>query len=626
MSALASEATNDVTGMVSDNGWTKTGDAGYEEGYLTDEVWNGRNWEVYQELTGLPEGSYKITAQAFYSPSSTNSNSWHENYGVEGDQTNAIRGFLFANDASVPLAHIMSCPVAERPETGSFEEITWGSESLMGMFIPWDHTSSVHVFEADPSNYLNEVTCYVGKDGVLRIGTKMSGVEWDAAWVVYDNFKVTYLGATDMSGATSALNALIEEANALLTAEALTTTETRDALSKAIEAATAAAGTELTAETYAKHVEALQEAMENERAAVSEATVLEAKVLSENNKFMFDTEGSYVAYQGTEAYDELENIVLDALNKIDEEAIFASRAEIKEYNDAINAACAKMMSGFYDYSVATKDEPVEVTNLIFNPSFQLTTMGDDGTPTESQSTDGWTIEGGGGPTGGLNFEVFNDSTDIHQTLHGLPAGYYRLVFNGLYRAGDITPAALARRDSVGGMPLNAEVYLKSGQNQWTEKLHSIFDEVYEGPKYDQGDAFVADTLLPDMSNQVYRIIVNNVTGARAAFEDGRYESSFSFQVAEGEETVLGLRKMAKITNDWTCFDNFRLYYLGDGDANRPDDLGDSIEDVAADATVVGSTWTTLNGMKVAEPKQRGIYIRIDKMSDGTSRAVKVLVK
>ena len=50
--------------------------------------------------------------------------------------------------------------------------------------------------------------------------------------------------------------------------------------------------------------------------------------------------------------------------------------------------------------------------------------------------------------------------------------------------------------------------------------------------------------------------------------------------------------------------------------------------MAADgtATVVGSTCTTLNGMKVAEPKQRGIYIRIDKMSDGTSRAVKVLVK
>ena len=65
-----------------------------------------------------------------------------------------------------------------------------------------------------------------------------------------------------------------------------------------------------------------------------------------------------------------------------------------------------------------------------------------------------------------------------------------------------------------------------------------------------------------------------------------------------------------------------------GEANKPDGFEDSIDDVAAEgtATVVGSTWTTLNGMKIAEPKQRGIYIRVDKMSDGTSRAVKVLVR
>ena len=238
---------------------------------------------------------------------------------------------------------------------------------------------------------------------------------------------------------------------------------------------------------------------------------------------------------------------------------------------------------------------------------------------------GWTIEGGGGATGGLNFEVYNDSTDIHQTLYNMPAGYYRVVFNGFYRAGDVTPAALARRDSVGGMPLNAEVYVKSGVNEWREKVPSIFESVREFTKYGS-DVFVADTLLPDLADMVYRVIVNDVGGADVAFKKGEYEAGFSFQVAEGEDPVLGMRKMVKVQNDWTCFDNFRLYYLGDGDANRPDDLGDSIEDVAADATVVGSTWTTLNGMKVAEPKQRGIYIRIDKMSDGTSRAVKVLVK
>ena len=80
---------------------------------------------------------------------------------------------------------------------------------------------------------------------------------------------------------------------------------------------------------------------------------------------------------------------------------------------------------------------------------------------------------------------------------------------------------------------------------------------------------------------------------------------------EGEEPVLGVRKTGMLTNDWSCFDNFRLYYYGDGDANRPDGFVDGIDGVSADgaATVVNSAWYTINGVRVAEPKQRGIYIR-----------------
>ena len=44
------------------------------------------------------------------------------------------------------------------------------------------------------------------------------------------------------------------------------------------------------------------------------------------------------------------------------------------------------------------------------------------------------------------------------------------------------------------------------------------------------------------------------------------------------------------------------------------------------ATVVASEWYTVNGLRVAEPKQRGIYVRQDKMSDGTTRSVKVMVR
>lgn len=68
--------------------------------------------------------------------------------------------------------------------------------------------------------------------------------------------------------------------------------------------------------------------------------------------------------------------------------------------------------------------------------------------------------------------------------------------------------------------------------------------------------------------------------------------------------------------------------LGDGDANKPDDFVSSVEEAVADgkATVVASEWYTVNGLRVAEPKQRGIYIRRDKMSDGTAKAVKLMVR
>ena len=212
----------------------------------------------------------------------------------------------------------------------------------------------------------------------------------------------------------------------------------------------------------------------------------------------------------------------------------------------------------------------------------------------------------------------------------MPAGYYRLVYNGFYRAGDITPAALSRREGV--EPLNAQVYLDGNESKWNKKLVSIFENLSEY-KYTTDDKAVADTLLtPEDEGMLYHFIINGVSGAKIVFEEGKYEGDFSFRVEEGEEPVLGVRKTGKITNDWTCFDNFKLLYYGDGDANKPDDIDDAldtnIDEVVTDgkATVVSSAWYTINGVRVAEPKQRGIYIRQDKMSDGTTQSVKVMVR
>ena len=313
--------------------------------------------------------------------------------------------------------------------------------------------------------------------------------------------------------------------------------------------------------------------------------------------------------------------------KINGDGIFASMEEIDGYNVKLDKAYTKMMSGNYDYASASKEDKLDVTGLIINPSFQKRTY--DATTAEwkdASSADGWTTTGGTA-TGGLNYEIFNDSCEIHQKLYNMPAGYYRLVYNGFYRGGDITPAALTRRDSTEEV-LNAEVYLEGKESKWNNKLASIFDNVQEY-KYTSGDKVLPDSLFTnEYQDLLYHCIVNDVAGAKAAFEDGKYEGNFSFRVEEGEEPVLGVRKIGKITNDWACFDNFRLYYYGDGDANMPDDFVSSVEEAVADgkATVVSSAWYTINGVRVAEPKQRGIYIRQDKMSDGTTQSVKVMVR
>ena len=632
--ALADGTTDNVTGLMvnpnfagSNDGWTKTGDGDFKnDGTRVSEVWNGQNWEVYQEISNLPQGSYKITMQGFYSPSSGNDNNWHEGWGQEGDETNNILGYLFGNDASEPLLHVTACPQEENVAENC-EEVTWTDDaSLAGKWLCHGKNSAQEIFEQNSENYLNATTCYVGEDGKLRIGVKMSGVSWGQAWVIFDNFQVEYLGADNMEGAQTALDALVREANGMLASEVLTTQEAKDALTKAIEAANAVA--DLTPELYEEHTVALNAAIKLDQEAISAAAALNIKVTNHKDKMSGVGEGSYEEYVGTEGYDELERLVGEILdNKIGGEGIFATLDEINDYSVRLDKAYSKMLSGHIDFTTANKDKPVDATGLIINPSFQTKSENNDGEIVDTKSSDGWTVESLNGMTGvkdAMLFEIYNDSSEVYQPLYNAPAGYYRVIMNGFYRAGGFIDAGVARRDSADAQ--NAELFVKCGDGNWSEKLPSIFEHVSE-LKYDGSDVALPDSLFPK-SDMLYHFIVDQPAGAALAFEDGEYECDTYFYVGEGEEPVLGVRKTGMLTNDWSCFDNFRLYYYGDGDANRPDGFVDGIDGVSADGavTVVSSVWYTINGVRVDGPKQRGIYIRQDLMSDGTKKAVKVLVK
>ncbi|WP_130893297.1 hypothetical protein [Paraprevotella xylaniphila] len=640
LDALETGDTDNVTGLLTNpnftgntNGWT------YEKlgGPNNDGLKYGNNvaecyeqaFDVYQEVNGLPAGTYEVSVQGFYRPAGNAT--WSAAWGVEGDATNDVLAYVYGNDGMAKLPHVAD-GLQDENIGEDCAQLTAGGADLEGKYV-CNGKKSAELIMADGTSYLMTVKCYVGEDGKLRFGVKMPTApeSLTAYWTLFDNFQVTYLGADDMSGAKSAMEALIGNAQELLNKEALTTQEAKDGLNKAIEAATAVVDN-LTPETYKEHSEALNAAMEAGQEAIDAATALETKNDNHADKLGSSGEGSYEDYADTEGYAELDDVVLEIDEKISGDGIFASMEEIADYNVKLDKAYTKMMSGKVNFSEATKDKPVDATNLIMCPSFQSKKFNADKNEWEDvRAADGWvnaSIEDGPSSkvTSALNYEMFNDSSEIHQTLYNMPAGYYRVVYNGFYRAGGYIDAAVARRDNE-SETLNAEVYLKGKETNWTNKLASIFDNVKEY-KYDSGDVVLPDSLFPDMTDLLYHCIVNGVNGAKAAFEDGAYEGNFSFRVEEGEEPVLGVRKTGKITNDWTCFDNFKLLYYGDGDANKPDDFVSSVEETVADgkATVVSSAWYTINGVRVAEPKQRGIYIRQDKMSDGTTKSVKVMVR
>ena len=55
---------------------------------------------------------------------------------------------------------------------------------------------------------------------------------------------------------------------------------------------------------------------------------------------------------------------------------------------------------------------------------------------------------------------------------------------------------------------------------------------------------------------------------------------------------------------------------------------DSVDDVMAEGTlkVVDTLWYTIDGVHVSAPNRRGIYIREDRMEDGSKRTRKIMVK
>lgn len=623
--AMSAEEEFDLTPMIvnpnfdgnSGSGWKGTASA---VSWDVNEHYNG-TFDIYQDIEGLPEGTYKVTCKGFYRPA--NNDVMQAAWGVEGDTTNDIMGYLYGNDASVKLHHCYDF-VYDEAYGGAAQITGIVDEAYNGKYAINDRQGCSIVFAN--GDFLNEVTCYVGADGKLRIGVKAEGTLVGGNWTPFDEFTIAYVPG-DVTGLVATLESNVATAQTMLNNEAVSTTEAKDGLDAAITSASAVleAGStdadELTAES-----EALIAAIELGQKSIDLVAELTTMVEDEVTKLEDGSYDEFMELADVEYYD-LYDYVYEVYDEVEYD--FETVADVQSRIDQINLMRANMMQIGLGMGDASNDNPVNVTSLITNPSFTVTGA----TGAAENSSAGWTVTGtaGGGNVGALNAGVIeswnSDNFDIYQTLKGLPQGWYRLTCKGFYRMTDNEKSLVARRD--GTEELNAYLYAKIGDQYTQSLLPSVLDRITKD-KTDSGDYVFGgkrDTLLVDGLAEYadYKTIcvINNMTGVGVAFQEPEsYNAGIYFHVdAEVADVQIGVRKDKHVNNDWTIWDNFQLSYFGNGEAP------DAIEGVEnGKATILSSSWYTIAGIKIGTPKQRGFYIREDVMSDGTKQTVKVFVK
>ena len=165
------------------------------------EVWNSGAFDAYQELTGLPEGTYILACQGFLRHSGGTADSYAI---LNGEKEQTVYTYLYGNSSegkySTELCNITEVQLTQEELDSLGIDIAPGNSTFGDVFKGADQLRTAdNFFKA--GYYNNSIVVKVGADGILRIGIqKIGAVGQD--WVVVDNFSLTYLGnnsATDPS-------------------------------------------------------------------------------------------------------------------------------------------------------------------------------------------------------------------------------------------------------------------------------------------------------------------------------------------------------------------------------------------------------------------------------------------
>lgn len=525
------------------------------------EAWHSTNFDVYQEVSNLPVGLYKLEVNGYVryldggedkknNPAINNREQSYELFEA------GVPIYLYMNDSKTGLVNWFSYP---KPKAfyDAIEKATYLYENDENAYP--DNMIAASAAFAD-GGYLQETICMVSEPNtVTRIGVK--GTPEAKFWPIFDNFKLTYLG----NGVDIVKPQLEEKIAEAKKYENVVTTKTAKAnLAAEVSAAeTLLAGTDGDAMLAA--IDKLQKAIDD---------VNEGKTTcKEFNDFIEDFMqfAQNLENNGVDvtAALQLGATILENLNvcAYDAEDIEAKKLELREMRLKIQLPA--------DYAQGSA-QGTDLTAFIQTPDFSKIKDG-----VETNSNDGWLGTAGSfGPDdqkSNLCLEFYNKEFDMYQDLAGvgsvvLPHGYYALQVSAFNRPAESNPAYL---------------YAVAGNDTLDVKTIML-----------QADG---------INTELGESAPNSVSSAKEYFNEGRYVNTLKF-LFEGDTLRIGVKHPVNVDRDWVIMDDFKLFFYGN------DNTGvETVINIGKPAKV---QYFTLDGRQVSVAR-KGLFIRKTTMDNGT---------
>lgn len=543
---------------------------------LCFEAWNNRQFDIYQDVTGLPAGIYEIQVQGFYRKQ-RGANAW--NTYQKGDVTVPV--YVYLDNSSTPLKNIFSEPSNAGFYSGDYYC------SPTGLYFPNDMSTSAQAFSADMYRQ-SAFGLVMDEAQQIKIGVKGATNQNNDSWAIWDNFKLIYLGFDSQY--------------------------IRPALQQALETAEKLTSQTMGKTTYQKLTGIMAEAEEAVQTTDGERMF---QLLSQLYIVNEEAVTSISSFQPLiEALDELQWAIDNyhvASSEVQQQAISLHKLitdnayghqyeeeDIEEQIYQINEQIILLRIP-ENLDMATATAPVECTTLLATPSFER-----DG----ENSIQGWYGQGNFNfgntiaQTQAMALEAYQRNFLLYQPISRIPNGYYAMQVSAFYRYGTANEDADHYR--LGEQCNDAYIFMSdvTEDGDYISKPLLLMSSGASPEPVGSGE---------EITNSDNLFVPNDMISSVAYFQKGRYTNYLLFNVTQ-ESMYIGIEKINTVMADWVIMDDFRLFYYG---TERPVDEQLGIEETC----ILGQSQSAkacfdLSGRRVSD-SYNGFVIRRQTLPNGT---------